>query len=105
MSKRKRSRKLASKMARCLLDASRSSFGCALIYAWGISWGSLGPSWGRLEASEAHRRRKSEKGNNIDLPLPSWRPSWALRGPLGAVLGHLGRPDDPPPSRPGPGEG
>ena len=23
----------------------------------------------------------------------SWRPSWAIRGPVGAILGHLGRPD------------
>eukprot|EP00959_Pyramimonas_sp_CCMP1952_P302167 6322533-Pyramimonas_sp.AAC.2 len=37
---------------------------------------------------------------------PSWRPSWAVLGPLGAIWDHLGRADGPaPPPLPGPGEG
>ena len=33
----------------------------------GVSWGSLGQSWGHLEASKANRKRKGEKANNMDV--------------------------------------
>ena len=66
---------------------------------WGPSWGSLGPSCGHLEASEAHRKRKGEKANNIGF-LCFWTDFGYLEGAvegskgiwnrLGAVLGSLG---------------
>ena len=46
---------------RCLKDV------CLLGASSGRSWSPLGPSWGHLEASEAHRKRKGEKANVIDV--------------------------------------
>ena len=50
----------------------------------GPSWDSLGPSWGLLEASRAHPKRKGGKAKNIDF-------LWVLVRfwPLGDVLRRL----------------
>ena len=34
--------------------------------------------------------------------VPSWTPSWPIQGRLGAILGHLGRSNDPRPGHPDP---
>ena len=72
--------------------------------------GSLGPAWGHLEASEAHRKRKGEKAEHIDFPWylkdfghlegavegskGTWNRLGDILGPLGgmseAILTHLG---------------
>ena len=54
--------------------------------------GPLGPSWGHLEASEAHRKRKGENAKNIEkqlLILTYWGP---LGGFLEAGLDNVGTP-------------
>ena len=53
----------------------------------GPYWGSLGPYWGHLEASEAHRKRKGGKANNI--VFLGFEGFWFLGGLLVRLLGHL----------------
>ena len=48
----------------------------------GLSWGPLGPSWSYLEASEAHRKRKGARPQNIDFPLVFLRILASLGGSL-----------------------
>ena len=70
--------------------------------SWGASLGSYLASWSCLGAFLERLGASSEPSCGILGYLePSWSSSWALRGALGAILGHLGRSNAsrPPPSR------
>ena len=85
-----------------VLGPSWSALGAILEPSWaflGPYGGSLGPSWGHLEALEAHRKRKGEKAKYIDF-LKYLTGFCLLEGAvegskgtgfrLGAALGPLG---------------
>eukprot|EP00959_Pyramimonas_sp_CCMP1952_P224706 4698850-Pyramimonas_sp.AAC.1 len=83
-----------TKKARQRNELSFLGFSVWILASWALFWVSSRASWNCLEkVLEAPGAFLKSSCANLNHLEPPWKPSWALWGPLGAIMGHLERSD------------